>query len=59
MGIKILSLTKDFSLIKKLPSTSELSFGLMINLQRKIFDAFQSVKKNKWDYSSFIGQEAS
>ena len=29
----------------------------MINLQRKIFDAFQSVKKNKWDYSSFIGQE--
>ena len=57
MGIKILSLTKDFSLIKKLPSTSELSFGLMINLQRKIFDAFQSVKKNKWDYSSFIGQE--
>jgi len=56
-GIKILSLTKDFTLIKKLPSTSELSFGLMINLQRKIFDAFQSVKKNKWDYSSFIGQE--
>ena len=57
IGIKILSLTKDFNLIKKLPSTSELSFGLMINLQRKIFDAFQSVKKNKWDYSSFIGQE--
>ena len=57
VGIKIFSLTKDFSLIKKLPSTSELSFGLMINLQRKIFDAFQSVKKNKWDYSSFIGQE--
>ena len=57
MGIKILSLTKDFNLIKKLPSTSELSFGLMINLQRKIFNSFQSVKKNKWDYSSFIGQE--
>ena len=57
MGIKVLSLTKDFNLIKKLPSTSELSFGLMINLQRKIFNSFQSVKKNKWDYSSFIGQE--
>ena len=32
LGIKILSLTKDFNLIKKLPSTSELAFGLMINL---------------------------
>ncbi|MDC0518301.1 hypothetical protein OAN68_04105 [Candidatus Pelagibacter sp.] len=57
LGIKILSLTKDFNLIKKLPSTSELSFGLMINLQRKIFESFQSVKNKKWDYSSFIGQE--
>ena len=57
LGIKIMSLTKDFNLIKKLPSTSELSFGLMINLQRKIFESFQSVKNKKWDYSPFIGQE--
>ena len=57
LGIKILSLTKDFNLIKKLPSTSELAFGLMINLQRKIFQSFQSVKNNKWDYTPFIGQE--
>ena len=57
LGIKILSLTKDFNLIKKLPSTSELAFGLMINLQRKIFQSFQSVKNKKWDYTSFIGQE--
>ena len=57
LGIKILSLTKDFNLIKKLPSTSELAFGLMINLQRKIFQSFQSVKNKKWDYTPFIGQE--
>ena len=44
LGIKILSLTKDFKLIKNLPSTSELSFGLMINLLRKILQAFKSVK---------------
>ncbi len=56
-GIKILSLTKDSKLIKKLPSTSELSFGLMIGLLRKIYKSFQSVKNSKWDYSSFIGQE--
>ena len=29
----------------------------MINLQRKIFESFESVKKKRWDYSSFIGQE--
>ncbi len=57
LGIKVLSLTKDLRLIKKLPSTSELSFGLMINLQRNIFKSFQSVKNKKWDYSPFIGQE--
>ena len=32
LGIKVISLTKDIGLIKKLPSTSELAFGLMINL---------------------------
>ena len=59
LNIKILSLTKDFKLIKKLPSTSELSFGLMINLHRNIFQSFQSVKNKKWDYTPFIGQELS
>ena len=59
LGIKILSLTKDIKLIRKLPSTSELSFGLMINLQRNIFQSFKSVKNKKWDYTPFIGQELS
>ena len=59
LGIKILSLTKDIKLIRKLPSTSELSFGLMINLQRNIFQSFKSVRNKKWDYTPFIGQELS
>jgi len=59
LGIKILSLTKDIKLIRKLPSTSELSFGLMINLQRNIFQSFKSVVNKKWDYTPFIGQELS
>ena len=59
LGIKILSLTKDIKLIRRLPSTSELSFGLMINLQRNIFQSFKSVKNKKWDYTPFIGQELS
>ena len=33
--IKILSKKNDFKLINKLPSTSELAFGLMINLLKK------------------------
>ena len=57
LGIKILSLTKDKKLIKKLPSTSELAFGLMINLLRNVIASFDSVKKKHWDYSPFIGQE--
>ncbi len=57
LGIKVISLTKDIGLIKKLPSTSELAFGLMINLLRNIIPSFNSVKKNKWDYSPYIGQE--
>ena len=51
LNIKILSLTKDFKLIKKLPSTSELSFGLMINLLRNIIQSFKSVRNKKWDYT--------
>ena len=44
-------------LIRQLPSTSELAFGLMINLQRNIIQSFNSVKNKRWDYSPFIGNE--
>ena len=57
--IRILSLTKDQKLINNLPSTSELAFGLMISLLRNVLGSFNSVKKRKWDYSPFIGQEIS
>ena len=53
LGIRVISL-------KKLPSTSELAFGLMISLLRNIPDAFNSVKrKKKWNYLPFIGKEIS
>jgi D-3-phosphoglycerate dehydrogenase len=57
LGIKVISLAKDFGLLNNLSSTSELAFGLMISLLRNIFKSFQSVKKRKWDYLPFIGQE--
>ena len=59
LNIKILSLTKDLNLIKKLPSTSELAFGLMISLLRYIPKSFESVKNKKWNYLPFVGQEIS
>jgi len=59
LGIKVISLTKDIKLLKKLPSTSELAFGLMISLLRNIPSSFDSVKLKKWDYLPFMGQEIS
>ena len=56
LNIKILSLTKDFNLIKKLPSTSELAFGLMIALLRNIPKSFDDVKKKKLELLAFYGR---
>ena len=56
-SIKVYSLTKDLKIIKDLPSTSELAFGLMIMLLRKILPAHNSVKKFKWDYLPYVGTQ--
>ncbi len=56
-NIKILSLTKDYELIKQLPSTSELAFGLMLSLLRSIPQSKQHVSEYNWDYIPFIGRE--
>ena len=56
-NIKIFSLTKDFELIKNLPSTSELAFGLMMSLLRKIPESINHVKDYKWDYLPFLGRQ--
>ena len=57
-GIKIYSLTKDYQLINNLPSTSELAFGLLLDLMRNITISNNEVKQNKtWDYLPFVGQQ--
>lgn len=56
-NIDIWSLTTDYELINDLPSTSELAFGLMLSLLRKIPQSFNSVKKYEWDYERFIGRQ--
>jgi D-3-phosphoglycerate dehydrogenase / 2-oxoglutarate reductase len=57
-GIKIHSLTKDYDLINDLPSTSELAFGLLLDLMRNITMSNNVTKRNKtWDYLPFVGQQ--
>ena len=57
-SIKILSLTTDYELIKQLPSTAELAFGLLVDLFRKISESNNKVKSTlQWDYTPFIGNQ--
>jgi len=57
VNITIYSLTKDYTLINQLPSTSELAFGLMVSLLRKIPDSNIHVKSGGWDYTKFMGRQ--
>ena len=58
VGIKIYSLTKDYELINQLPSTSELAFGLLLDLMRNITMSNNVTKRDKsWDYLPFVGQQ--
>jgi len=57
VGISVWSLTKDMELINDLPSTSELAFGLMCSLFRKINSGFDSVKDGNWNYEPFMGKQ--
>jgi len=55
--IEIYSLTRDMELINDLPSTSELAFGLMMSLLRKIPDGNKHVSEYNWDYTQFMGRQ--
>jgi lactate dehydrogenase-like 2-hydroxyacid dehydrogenase len=57
LGIEVLSLKNDKKLINKLPSTSELSFCLMISLLKNLIPSSNAVRKKEWNYENFIGQE--
>jgi len=56
-NIEIYSLTHDMQLINDLPSTSELAFGLMVSLLRKIPQGKDHVSNLEWDYTQFMGRQ--
>lgn len=55
-NIKLISLTKEKKILKKLTSTSELAFGLTLDAVRNISASSLSVKKNNWNYEPYIGR---
>tara|TARA_R110002096_G_scaffold396661_1_gene592569 strand:- start:4596 stop:5552 length:957 start_codon:yes stop_codon:yes gene_type:complete len=56
-NVEIYSLTHDMTLINNLPSTSELAFGLMMSLLRKIPQGQKHVAAGGWDYTQFMGRQ--
>ena len=56
-NIEIQCHKNDYELINQLPSTSELAFGLMMSLLRKIPQGDQHVSEYNWDYTQFIGRQ--
>ena len=56
-NIEIYSLTTDMELINDLPSTSELAFGLMMSLLRKIPQGHEHVSNYGWNYTQFMGRQ--
>ncbi len=58
-GVAVLSLTSDYDLIRQLPSTAELAFGLALSLMRKIPQSFEDVKTGSWRYDQFVGRQLS
>jgi len=56
-NIEIQCHKNDFNLINQLPSTSELAFGLMVSLLRKIPQGQKHVSEYNWDYTQFMGRQ--
>ena len=56
-NIEIQCHKNDYELINQLPSTSELAFGLMMCLLRKIPHSQKHVSEYNWDYTQFMGRQ--
>ena len=56
-NVKVISLTKEYETIRKISSTAELAFTLMMTSLRNLPEAIDSVRKGDWDYEKFIGRQ--
>lgn len=55
--IKLISLRNKKNVIKKITSTAEHAFALLINTIRNVSSASQSIKRKHWEYLPFIGRQ--
>ena len=55
--IKLFDLSKEIELISSFTATSELAFTLLLNLNRKIFPAVNSIKNNLWGRELYTGNQ--
>tara|TARA_Y100000593_G_scaffold11444_1_gene20513 strand:- start:54527 stop:55459 length:933 start_codon:yes stop_codon:yes gene_type:complete len=55
--ITVLSITTDYHLLRKITSTAEHSFGLMLSLLRNVPRAQQSVLDGGWNWEPFLGRQ--
>jgi phosphoglycerate dehydrogenase-like enzyme len=55
--IKVISLRDKLETIKKISSTAEHSFALMMTSIRNIISAYDDVKKGNWKYLDHIGEQ--
>ncbi len=56
-GIAIISLRGHSSFLKNIPSTAELTVGLILALVRKIPWAFEDIKKGNWNRDKWKGRQ--
>jgi phosphoglycerate dehydrogenase-like enzyme len=57
MGVKILSLTEERSVINRISSTAEHAFSLTMSSLRNIIKGHNDVMAGRWDYEKFIGRQ--
>jgi D-3-phosphoglycerate dehydrogenase len=55
--IKLITIAKDYSLLKQFTSTSELSFALLLSLIRNLNSAYEDVKKGNWGREKYAGNQ--
>ena len=58
-NINLISLTKEYTVINTIPSTAQLALTFTLMSIRNVINSNHFVKKNIWEYKSFIGNEFS
>ena len=57
IGVHVINLKNERQVINKISSTAEHALALTLSSLRNIISSSESVKKGKWDYTSYIGRQ--